>query len=159
MMFPFGNTGHEPLCKKSIFRFLTAEKVLAQIEENETVTSAMVFIQPPSDGFDSEGDRGNEDIGGSVNNLSGKQLQANAEARVVSISRSPEGNEEDSQIGSLFDSSADSPQLPLETESSTTSGTALRPKRKRRWVRNQDLQPSFPPFTLARQTYKEGMQP
>ena len=37
-MFPFGNTGHEPLGKKSFFRFLTAEKVLAQIAEDETVT-------------------------------------------------------------------------------------------------------------------------
>ena len=109
MMFPFGNTGREPLCKKSFFRFLTAEKVLAQIEEDETVTSAMVFIQPPSDSFDSEGDNGDEGTGGIVNNLGGKQLQANAEAIVVSISLSPEGNEGDNQIGCLFDSSADSP--------------------------------------------------
>ena len=159
MMFPFGNTGHEPLCKKSFFRFLTAEKVLAQIEEDETVTSTMAFIQPPSDGFDSVGDSGDEDTGGSVNNLSGKQLQANAETRVVSISQSPEGNERDNQICCFFDSSADSPQLRLETESSSTSGTGLRQKRKRRWMRNQDLQPSFSPFTLARKTYKEGMQP
>ena len=78
MMFPFGNTGHEPLCKKFFFRFFTAENVLAQIEEDKTVTSAMVFIQPPSDGFDSEGDSGNEDTGGRVNNLSGKQVQVNA---------------------------------------------------------------------------------
>ena len=49
----------------------------------------MVFIQPPSDGFVSKGDSGDEETGGSVNNLSGKQLQANAEAKVVSISRSP----------------------------------------------------------------------
>ena len=58
----------------------------------------MAFTQPPSDGFDSEGDSGDEDTGSSVNNLSGKQLQANAEARVVLLSRSPEGNEGDSQI-------------------------------------------------------------
>ena len=51
--------------------------------------SAMVFIQPLSDGFDSEGDSGDEDSGGSVNNLSGKQLQANAQATVVLLSRSP----------------------------------------------------------------------
>ena len=126
MMFPFGNTGHEPLCKKSFFRFLSAEKVLPQIEEDETVTSAMAFIQPPSDDFDSEGDSGDEDTGGNVNNLSGKQLQANAEASVVLLSRSPEGNEGDNQIGFFFDSSADSPQLPLEKESSSTSGTGLR---------------------------------
>ena len=72
MMFPFGNTGHEPLCKKSFFRFPTAEEILAQIEEDETVTSAMVFDQPPSDGFDSEGYSGDEETGGSVNNLKGK---------------------------------------------------------------------------------------
>ena len=68
-------------------------------------------------------------------------------------------NEGDNQIGCLFDSSADSPQLPLETESSSTSRTGLRRKRKKRWVKNRDLQPSFPLFTLARKTYKEGMQP
>ena len=118
MMFPFGKTGHKPLSKKSFLGFLTAEEILAQIEEDETVTSAMVFIQPPSDIFDSEGDSGDEDTGDSVNNLSRKRLQANAEARIVSISRSREGNEGDSQSGGLFDFSADSPRLPLETESS-----------------------------------------
>ena len=88
MMFPFGNTGHELLFKKSYFRFVSAEEVLRQIKEDETVTSAMAFIQPPSDGFDSEGDSGDKDTSGSVNNLSGKQLQANAEARIVLLSRS-----------------------------------------------------------------------
>ena len=126
MMFPFGNTGHELLCQKSYFRFVSAEEVLRQIKEDETVTSAMAFIQPSSDGFDSEGDSGDEDTGGSVNNLSGKQLQANAEARIVLLFRSPGGNEGDNQIGCFFDSSADSPQLPLKKESSSTSGTALR---------------------------------
>ena len=86
----------------------------------------MAFIQPPGDGFASEGDSGDEDTGGSVNNLSGKWLQANAEASVVLLSRSPEGNERDNQIGCFFNSSADSPQLPLEKESSSTSGTGLR---------------------------------
>ena len=123
---PFGNTGQEPLCKKSCFRFLTTEKVLAQIEQDETVTSAMVFIQPPSDGFDNEGDSGDEDTGGSVNNLSGKQLQTNAEERVVLLPRSPEDDEWDNQIGYFFASSADSPQLSLETESSSTSEAGLR---------------------------------
>ena len=131
MMFPFTNTGHEPLCKKSFFRFVSAEKALPRIEEDKAVTSAMAFIQPPSDGFDSEGDSGDEDTGGNVNNLSGKQLQTNAEARVVLLSRSPESNKGDSQIVFFFDCSADNPQLPLETESSSTSGTGLRRKRKR----------------------------
>ena len=77
MMFPFGNTGHEPLFKKSFFKSLTAEEDLPQIEEDETVTSVMAFIQASSDGFDSEEDSGDEDTGDSVNNLSGKQLQTN----------------------------------------------------------------------------------
>ena len=72
MMFSFGNTGHEPLCKKSFFKFFSAEEVLPQIEEGEAVTSAMAFIQPPSDGFNNEADSGDEDTGGSVNNLRGK---------------------------------------------------------------------------------------
>ena len=110
------------MLKKSFLR--------SKIEEDKAVTSAMAFIQPPSDGFDSKGDSGDEDTGGSVNNFSGKQLQANAEARVVLLSRSPEGNEGDNQIGFFFDSSADSPQLPLEMESFSTSGTGLRRKRE-----------------------------
>ena len=110
-MLPFGNTGHEPLRKKIFFRFPTAEEVFTQIEEDETVTSAMAFIQSPSDGFDSKGDSSDENTGGSVNNLRGKQLQANAEARVVFLSRSSEGNKGDNQIGCFFDSSADSRQL------------------------------------------------
>ena len=73
---------------------------------------------------------GDEDTGGSVNNLSGKQLQGIAEARVVSISRSPEDNERDNQIGCLFDSSAASTTPPLEAESSLPFGTVLRRKRK-----------------------------
>ena len=130
MKFPFGNTGRKPLCKKSFFRFFTAEDVLAQIEEDETVTSAMVFIQPTSDDFDSKGDSGDEDTDGSVNNLSGKQLQANAESRVVSISQPPECNEGDNQIGRLFDSSADSFQLSLETESLFNFWNQFETKRK-----------------------------
>ena len=91
----------------------------------------MAFIQPSCDGFDSEMESDDEDTDGSVNNLWGKQLQANAEARVVFSYRPPEGNEVDNQIGCFFHSRADSPQLPLETESSSTSGTGLRRKRKR----------------------------
>ena len=103
----------------------------------------MVFIQSPSDGFDSEGDSGDEDSGGSVNNLSRKQLQASAEARVVSVSQFHESNEEDNQIGCLPDS-VEGFQLSLEIENS--SGAGLRHKRKRRWVKNQDLWSNFPPL-------------
>ena len=74
MMFLSGTLGMSRYVKKCFFRFPTAEEVLAQIKEDKTAISAMLFIQPPSNGFDSEGDSGNEDPGGSVNNLSGKQL-------------------------------------------------------------------------------------
>ena len=85
MTFPFGSTGHEPLCKKSFFRFLTAEEVLLQIKKDETVTSAMMFIQPPSNGFDSEWDSGVEDTGGSVNNLGRRKAIKGTTKLVVSL--------------------------------------------------------------------------
>ena len=159
MMFPFGNTGHEPVCKQKFFRLLTIEEVLAQIKENAAVSSAEVFIQPPSDGMDGEGDSGDEDTGGTVNNLSGKKLQANAEARVASMSLLQEGNEEDNQIGFVLNSIVDSSQSFSDMRSSSTPAPGLRHKKKRRWVSNQGLQPSFPLFTLATKLYKEGMQP
>ena len=100
MMFPCGNTRHEPICKRNFFRILlTPEEILAEIEEDESITLAMVFIQPPCDGMESEGDSGDEDTGGTVNNLSGKQLQAIAEARVTSASQAQEDDEGDKQSG------------------------------------------------------------
>ena len=127
-MFPLRNTGHEPLCKNYFFRFLTAEEVLAHIEENEAVSSGMAFIQPPSDGFDDDGNSGDEGTGGSMNNLSEKQLQAIVEARVVSVSRFQESNEENNRIGCLPDS-VDSSQLFLNMKISF--GAGLRHKEKK----------------------------
>ena len=133
---------------------------MAQIEEDDSVTSAKVFIQPPNDGMDSEGDSGDEETGGTVNNLSGKQLQAAAEAKLSSMSPSPQqGNPNDNQINFVVDSSIDNPQNPVDIENLSTPVTGSRPKRNRRWASGQDLQPNFPLFTLATKSYREGMQP
>ena len=70
----FGNTGHETVCKKYFFRFLIAEKLLADIEEDESTTSPLVFSQPPASSFDSRRGIGDKDASGSMNNLSRQQL-------------------------------------------------------------------------------------
>ena len=97
---------------------------MAQIEEDDSVTSAKVFIQPPNDGMDSEGDSGDEEKGGTVNNLSGKQLQAAAEAKLSSMSPSPQqGNPNDNQINFVVDSSINNPQNPVDIEDLSTPVT------------------------------------
>ena len=69
---------------------------MAQIEEDDSVTSAKVYVQPPDDGMDSEGYNGDEETGGTVNNLSAKQSQAAAKAKPSSMSPSPQqGNPDD----------------------------------------------------------------
>ena len=50
-------------------------------------------------------------MGGNVNNLSGKQLQASAEARVVSLSQFEEGNEEENQTVGCLPDYVDSPNF------------------------------------------------
>ena len=130
MMFSFGNTGHEPVCKQKFFRLLTTEELLAQNKKNEAVTLAEVFIQPPSDGMDREWDSGDKDTGGTVNNLSGKHLQANAEAIVASVSQSQEGNEGDNQIGFVLDSIVDRSQSLLDMVSFSTPAPGLRHKKR-----------------------------
>ena len=43
---PFRETGHELVRKRNFFRILlTAEEILAEIEEDDFMTSAIVFIQ------------------------------------------------------------------------------------------------------------------
>ena len=129
MMFPFGNTGHKPVCKRNFFRILlTTEEILAKIEEDESITLAMVFIQPPCEGMESEGDSGDEDTGDTVNNLSGKQLQATAEARVTSASQSQEDDEGDKQSGFVLYSRVANSQCPLDAGSCSNPAPGLRKK-------------------------------
>ena len=110
-----GKLGIDWYVKLFFFRFVTANEVLAQIEENDSVTSPKVFIQPLNDGMDSEGHTGDEQTGGPVNNLSGKQLQAAAEAKISSMFLSPQqGNPDDNPINFVVDSSIDNFQNPVD---------------------------------------------
>ena len=60
-------------------RYLTCHDVLSALEEEETSAMAIVFIEP-NDGRITDEDSADEDDGGLVDNLSGNQLNAMAEA-------------------------------------------------------------------------------
>ena len=56
--------------------------MIDQLEEDGHFDSAEVFINPPSDADQSEIDSADEDSGGTLNNLSGRQLRSAALATV-----------------------------------------------------------------------------
>ena len=109
--------------------------------------------------MESEGDSSDEDTDGTVNNLSGKQLQATAQARVTLASQAQEDNEGDEQSGFVFYSKVINLLRPLDAGSCSNPALGLRKKNKEKVISNKDLQPSFPPFTLTTKFYKDGMLP
>lgn len=52
------------------------------LEDDAAFSSADIYIQPPSNGNDTDEDSGPEDAGGTVENLTGRQLREEAEATV-----------------------------------------------------------------------------
>ena len=52
------------------------------LEDDEDYQSADIFIEPPENALNSDEDSGDEDAGGTLDNLSGNQLRASAEATV-----------------------------------------------------------------------------
>ena len=68
------------ICFRSSF---TVHEVLAILEDRDDVTSADVFITPPANHDVSDEDSGDEDGGGTINNLNGNQLNATSTATIV----------------------------------------------------------------------------
>jgi hypothetical protein len=60
---------------------LTVNEVLAQLEDDEKFWQADIYISPPDNGAATDEDSADEE-GGTVNNLSGKQLNSSAVATV-----------------------------------------------------------------------------
>ena len=63
-------------------RLYTANEAIAILEEEGHFDRADVFIGPPSDGEGTEEDSGDEE-GGSIDNLSGRQLRAQASVTLL----------------------------------------------------------------------------
>lgn len=78
------------------YRFGTAEKLITLLEEDKNFASAEIYLLPPDDGMESDKDSGDEDVGGTINNLSGRQLRSEAEVEIVRIEESlPEKENEE----------------------------------------------------------------
>lgn len=56
-------------------------EVIARLEEDNDFTTAAIYVSPP-DNAGSDADSGDEDAGGTIDNLSGAQLRARAEMTV-----------------------------------------------------------------------------
>ena len=52
------------------------------LQDESDFVSANIYIQPPENGNDTDQDSGSEDSGGTVDNLTGRQLWAEASATI-----------------------------------------------------------------------------
>lgn len=78
------------LCKCIFFyRDCTLHEALAVLEENEDLEPRMLYIEPPDPAVRSDEDSADEDEGGFINNLSGRQLNARCEVVLASSSEKP----------------------------------------------------------------------
>ncbi|GLV40239.1 hypothetical protein CBL_07165 [Carabus blaptoides fortunei] len=107
------------------------DEMTQQLPEIADFERADVFITPPDDGAGSEEDSGDEDDIGDINNLSGRQLRAQATAKLSF-------KNDLTNIGEDSDEECDIPLSELRKELLLMSS-------KRNWPKT-DLQPNFPPF-------------
>ncbi|GLV61248.1 hypothetical protein CBL_21075, partial [Carabus blaptoides fortunei] len=111
--------------------YFNTEELVAILEQNADFERADVFITPPDDGAGSEEDSGDEDDIGDINNLSGRQLRAQATAKLSF-------KNDLTNIGEDSDEECDIPISELRNELLLMSS-------KRNWPKT-NLQPNFPPF-------------
>jgi hypothetical protein len=76
------SSNNDMSCLCTLYRKYTVKEVLDALEDDEDFGSAEIFIDPPRDGVESEEDSGDEDEGGSMNNLSGRQLMSACQGRL-----------------------------------------------------------------------------
>ncbi|GLV46487.1 hypothetical protein CBL_20816 [Carabus blaptoides fortunei] len=112
-------------------RYFNTEELTVMLEQNADFERADVFITPPDDGAGSEEDSGDEDDIGDINNLSGRQLRAQATAKLSF-------KNDFTNIGEDSDNECDISLSELRKELLLMSS-------KRNWSKT-DLQPNFPPF-------------
>ena len=65
------------------------------LEEDENLEATDVFIEPPAAAVVSDEDSGDEDVGGTVNNLNGRQLDAPCEVVLAPSSVVPHTQDAD----------------------------------------------------------------
>lgn len=155
-------------------RCLTSEEII-QLLEDDDFTRADIYITPPVDGLDSEEDSGDEEGGGNVNNLSGKQLQSEATFTVVKNGETIIHECDDGKEAGLSNSTPcqvqlakvppptspppSPPQLLQQPHQQQPQKQRQEPQKqqqprliKRKWIKC-DLQVQFPLFTVIRKSF------
>ena len=125
------------------------------LEEDENLEATDVFIEPPAATMVSDEDSGNEDDGGTVNNLNGRQLYAPCEVVLAPSSVVP--HTQDADIGGPSSSPADDHPVPKKKSKTTASKASVKnskkPVQRSTWSK-KDLKtqkkvfpdPNFPQF-------------
>lgn len=120
-----------------IFRCYTTQELI-DLVESEEFWKVDVFMVPPDDGDESAGDSGDDDEPNNINHLSGRQLQAQATAKVNHEGRTILlGGDEDDD----YDSEDDIPLANLVTKVPIA----------RIWSEKVDLQPKLLPFIAPKE--------
>ena len=70
------------MCAEEALEYL---QNLSESDSEFELSAANIAIDPPTDGSEAEEDSGDEDMGGTCDDLSGKQLQAAASIRLFGI--------------------------------------------------------------------------
>lgn len=112
---------------------MTSEEVLEILEDDtqtyDNINSIDVFISPPDVKEDTDEDSGDEDFGGTYNNLSGRQLSSDAEL----VFRG--GGEEDILINGVIETES---AVPVSESNKTHEKSPNSTKSSHQW-KKQDL--------------------
>ena len=102
----------------------TVSEVVAMLEEDDSFSSANIYIDPPDNPNNSDEDSGDEDSGGNMDNLSGPQLRAGAELKMTVHGESVVIG--DLESGNDMNNSMDDPAI-AEDQTGNTSRDGLLP--------------------------------
>lgn len=155
-------------------RALTTEELTAIIED-ENFWKADVFMAPPDDGDGSAEDSGDEDDCSDVNRFSGKQLRAQATAKVIDRGRSfrlgEESSDEEDFVELRNERETGEGEFQTnevsETESDEEMNISLSTLRNklpvgdvsREWQKDVDLKSTFPEFISTESTFEVEVDP
>jgi len=156
-------------CLCTLYRKYTVKEVLDALEDHEDFASADIFIDPPRDGVDSEEDSGDEDEGGNMNNLSGRQLMSACHGRlrtrsneIVEMGGEDLATGDDEFSGDPVECDdvsevADSVTI-IESAAKAVTTTKRKTLIPRKWVK-KDIQPNWPDFNIPEKSFTIPLDP
>lgn len=133
-------------------------EVLDQLEAEGHFDNADIYISPPSDVEQSEEDSADEDAGGTINNLSGRQLRSAATAtckfkgKRSTIGDDSDDNESVDGCEPAKETAASGKRVEQSSAPEPSTTSRKKSKTQRHWV-NKDLESDWPDFTLQAKKY------